>query len=260
MFSLCVLLLSTLPQTDSKIVISNIRPTLVSLGPTRPDNNYLPGDVLHVAFDAAGFKLDAEGRYCFSAKLQVEDGSGKLIGSEDYGNSPLRLGVLAGGKSRLAFRLPIPLDQPAGTYKAKLILGDVIGKGTATVEQVYRVTPPGFGLIRLQTGRSAFGQAETPCTGVVGEVLHLGMQAVGVGKLKENLGTLDITLEVKDASGKTLGKPQLNSFAEINVSEPLQLRFELPLDQAGKYQMVLKATDKASSRSATLTVPIVVTD
>lgn len=47
---------------------------LVDLVPTRPDTIYLPGDVVHVTFDVAGFKLDAEGRYRFSAKLQVRTG------------------------------------------------------------------------------------------------------------------------------------------------------------------------------------------
>lgn len=260
MLSLCLLCLTFVPQVDGKLVVSNVRPTLVDLGPTRPDNNYLPGDLVHVTFDVAGFKLDEEGRYRFSAKLQVEDGAGKLMGSEDYGSSPARLGVLGNGKSRFSFRLPIPVDQPAGSYKAKLILTDVNSKATATVEQPYRVTSPGFGLIRLQTGRGPFGQSETPCTGNVGEVLHLGMQAVGLGKLKENLGTLDITLEVKDASGKVLGKSQVNQFTDINVNEPLQLRFELPLDQAGKYQLVFKATDKANAKSATLIVPVQVVE
>lgn len=260
MFSFYLLVLTFVPQVDGKLVVSNVRPTLVDLGPTRPDNSYLPGDVVHVTFDVAGFKLDPEGRYRFSAKLQVEDAAGKLIGSEDYGSSPSRLGVIGNGKSRFAFRLPIPVDQAAGNYKAKLVISDVNSKAAATVEQPYRVTSPGFGLIRLQTGRGPFGQSETPCTGNVGEVLHLGMQAVGMGKLKENIGTLDITLEVKDATGKTLGKPQINHFPDINVNEPLQLRFELPLDQAGKYQLVFKATDKASTRSTTLTIPLQVVE
>ncbi len=260
MFSLCLLCLTFVPQVDGKLVISNIRATLVDLGPTRPDTNYLPGDVVHVTFDAAGFKLDEEGRYRFSAKLQVEDGAGKLMGSEDYGSSPSRLGVIGNGKSRFAFRLPIPVEQAAGNYKAKLVLSDVNSKAIVTVEQSYRVMAPGFGLIRLQTGRGPFGQSETPCTGNVGEVLHLGMQAVGLGKLKDNLGSLDITLEVKDAMGKSLGKPQVNNFPDINVNEPLQLRFELPLDQAGKYQVVFKGVDKASSKSTTLTVPLQVVE
>ena len=43
---------------------------------------------MHVTFDVAGFTLDAEGLYRYSAKLTVEDGAGKVIGMEDYGNGP----------------------------------------------------------------------------------------------------------------------------------------------------------------------------
>lgn len=259
MLTLCMLVLGSLPQGNAALTITKVRPTLVDLGPTRSDANYLPGDIVHVTFDVAGMKLDDEGRYRHAAKLTVEDAAGKLVGTEDYGSSPARLGVLGGGKTRFAFRLLIPADQPAGNYKAKLVLDDLVGKKSATLEQPYRVLSPGFGLIRLQTGRGPFGQTETPASGVVGEVLAVGMQAVGLSKGKDNLGSLEITQEVHDASGKLLGKPQVNSFPGISTDEPLQLRFELPLDQAGKYQLILKAVDKNNpARSTTLTLPVTV--
>lgn len=147
---------------------------------------------------------------------------------------------------------------PQATARAKFVLGDANSKATASVTALSSGYTR-FWFDSTADGRGPFGQSETPCTGNVGEVLHLGLQAVGLGKLKDNQGTLDITLEVKDASGKTLGKPQLNTFPDINVTEPLQLRFELPLDQAGKYQLVFKATDKASAKS-TLTVPLQVVE
>lgn len=260
MMPLVCLLLVSLPQTDGKLTVSKVRPTLVDLGPVRSDASYLPGDIMHVTFDVAGFKLDEEGRYRFSAKLMVEDSAGKLIASEDYGSSPARLGVLAGGSSRFAFRLLIPTDQAAGNYKAKLVLGDVTGKSSVTVEQPYKVLPAGFGLVKLQTGRGPLGQSETPCTGCVGEVLYLGLQAVGLAKGKEGLGSMEITLEVQDSQGKLLGKPQTSAFTDLSTNEPLALRFELPLDKAGKYQLQFKAVDKVTGRSASLLVPITVTE
>lgn len=261
MFTLCLLVLAALPQGSATLSISKVRPTLVDLGPTRNDTNYMQGDVMHVTFDVAGMALDEEGRYRYAAKLTLEDSAGKAIANEDYGTSPARLGVLAGGKSRFAFRVPILIDQPPGTYKAKLVFEDVVGKKTVNLEQAYRVLPAGFGLIRLYTGRGPLGQTETPASGVVGEVLFLGMQAVGLSKGKDNLGTLEVTVEMRDATGKVLGKPQTSTFPDIIVNEPLQLRFELPLDQAGKYQMVIKAVDKNStSRNTTLTVPVTVSE
>lgn len=260
MWSVVCLLLCGLPQTDGKLVVSKVRPTLVDLGPIRSDASYLPGDVMHVTFDVAGFKLDEEGRYRFSAKLMLEDSTGKLIGSEDYGMSPARLGVMAGGSSRFAFRLAIPLDQAAGNYKAKLVLGDMVAKTNVTVEQAYKVLPAGFGLIRLQTGRGPLGQSETPCTGCVGEVMSMSLNAVGLSKGKDGNGSLEITLEVQDSQGKTLGKQQTSAFTDVSTNEPLQLRFDLPLDKAGKYQVVFKAVDKHSARTASLTVPVAVTE
>lgn len=260
MTAMLALLLVCVPQGESKLMVNKVRPTLVDLGPTRPDAAYLPGDVMHVTFDVAGFKLDEEGRYRYSARLTVEDSAGKTIGTEDYGTGPARLGVLAGGKSRFAFRVAIPADQPAGNYKARLVLGDVIGKSSVTVEQSYKVLPAGLGLIRLQAGRGPFGQAETPCNGTVGEVLYVGLQAVGLLKGKDSVGVLDVTVEVQDSQGKTLGKPQVNSFTDINTNEPLQLRFELPLDQAGQFKVIFKAVDKTSSKSTLLTVPVTVSE
>ncbi len=258
MMAILALLLIQTPAADSKLTVTKVRPTLVDLGPTRPDANYMPGDVMHVTFDVAGFTLDADGLYRYSAKLTVEDGAGKVIGMEDYGNGPARLGALAGGKSRFSFQLPIPADQATGSYKAKLVMTDVIGKGTATLEQAYKVVSPGLGLIRLQSGRGPFGRAPTPCSGNVGEVLSFGFQLVGVSKGKDNKGVVDLTVEIQDSQGKTLGKPQVSAFTDINTNEPMPLQFEVPLDQAGQYKVIFKATDKTSNRTTTLTVPITV--
>jgi hypothetical protein len=205
-------------------------------------------------------KLDGEERYRVAAKLVVEDTTGKMIATEDYGAIPPRMGILAGGKTRFAFRYLVPNELAAGSYKAKLFLTDVVGKQETTIEQPFKVSPPGFGLIRFQAGRGPFGQAETPCTGAVGEVLYLRIAAVGLSKGKEGQGSLDVTMEVQDAQGKTIGKPQTTAFPSVNANEPLLLQFELPLDQAGKYKVTLKATDKPSNRSATMTVPVTVVE
>jgi len=245
---------------DAKPVIGNVHTSVGALGAARGDINYLPGDIVHVTFDVSGLKLDGEERYRVGAKLVVEDTTGKTIATEDYGAIPPRLGILAGGKTRFAFRYLIPNDLAAGSYKAKLLLTDVIGKQEASVEQAFKVSPPGFGLIRFQAGRGPFGQAETPCTGAVGEVLYLRIAAVGLSKGKEGQGSLDVTMEVQDAQGKPIGKPQTTPFPSVNANEPLLLQFELPLDQAGKYKVTLKATDKPSNRSATMTVPVTVVE
>jgi len=129
-----------------------------------------------------------------------------------------------------------------------------------TTAQAYKVLPAGFGLIRLQTGRGPLGQSETPCTGCVGEVMSMSLNAVGISKGKDGNGSLEITLEVQDSQGKTLGKPQTSAFTDVSTNEPLQLRFDLPLDKAGKYQVVLKAVDKHNGRTSSLTVPVAVTE
>jgi len=258
MMALLALLLLQAPAGESKLTVTKIRPTLVDLGPVRPDANYMPGDVMHVTFDVAGFSLDADGLYKYSAKLSVEDSAGKVIGAEDYGNGPARLGVLGNGKSRFSFQLPIPADQTPGNYKAKLVMGDANAKGTVTIEQAYKVVSPAFGFIRLQTGRGPFGRSPTPCSGNVGEALAFGFQLVGISKGKDNNGNVELTVEVHDNLGKTLGKPQVSSFTNLNANEPLPLTFEIPLDQAGQFKVVFKAVDKSNSRSTTMTVPITV--
>lgn len=247
---------------DGRLAVSNVRPTLCPLGPPRADNTYLPTDVVHVTFNVSGLKLDNDGRYRVAARLVIEDAAGKAVGGEDYGATPARLGVLAGGQSRFAFHYLVPPDAPPGSYKAKLQLTDVIANQTTTVEQAFKVSAPGFGLVRFVAGRGPLGQAETPCLGAVGEVLFLGTTAIGLGKGKEGTGNLEVRVEVQDAQGKVLGKPQTSEFKDVNAAEPILLKFELPLDQAGKYQVVLRATDKASSptRTATLTVPVTVVE
>lgn len=260
MMAVLALLMLQAPAGESKLIVTKVRPTLVDLGPTRPDASYLSGDVMHVTFDVAGFSLDTDGLYKYSAKLSIEDGAGKVIGMEDYGNGPARLGVLGNGKSRFSFQVPIPVDQAPGNYKAKLVMGDANAKGTVTIEQAYKVVSPAFGFIRLQTGRGPFGRSPTPCSGNVGEVLAFGFQLVGISRGKDNNGNVEMTVEVQDIQGKVLGKPQVSSFTNINTNEPFPLTFEIPLDQAGQYKVVFKALDKSNNRSTTMTVPFTVVE
>lgn len=281
-----VLLLSLplfMPQTggqptSGRLAVSNIRPTLCPLGPPRADTTYLPTDVVHVTFDVSGLMLDAESRYRVTARLVVEDAAGKAVAAEDYGATPSRFGVLAGGRTRFAFHYVIPPDMPAGNYKAKLELTDLIARQDqmkskmiqptpdparqATVEQAFKVAAPSFGLVRFVAGRGPFGQVETPCVGTVGEVLFLGATAIGLGKGREGLGHVEVRLEVQDATGRTLGKPQTSEFKDVSTAEPLLLKFELPLDQAGRFQVIFHSTDRASSppRTATLKVPVTIVE
>jgi hypothetical protein len=249
-------------QGVNALTVSATRATICPLGPTRPDTNYLPGDIVHVTFNVSGLKLDNDGRYRVAARLVVEDAAGKAVATEDYGTTPARLGALAGGKTRFAFRYLVLPNAPAGAYKAKLQLTDALANQTATIEQSFKVIAPTFGLIRFTAGRGPFGQAETPCTGAVGEVLFMGALAVGLSKGKEGQGNVEVRLEVQDAQGKPLGKPQVTELNTVNTNEPLLLKFELPLDQGGKYQVVWRVIDKAATppRSATLTVPVTVVE
>src|SRR5262249_32936881 len=141
--SLALLLFWYTPQVEQKPTVTNVRPTIGALGPQRSDTNYLPGDVVHVTFDVAGLKLDDQGRYRVAPQLVIEDPAGKAIASEDYGSTPGRLGVLAGGRTRFAFRFPIPTDLASGTYKAKLQLADANSSQKTTIDQSFKVLPPG---------------------------------------------------------------------------------------------------------------------
>jgi hypothetical protein len=89
--------------------------------------------------------------------------------------------------------------------------------------------------------------------------LWISFGAVGFGRDAKDQPNLTATLRVLDDAGKpTTGKPLVG---EVKADIPkavkvLPMQFALHLNRAGKYTVEVKADDKLTGKSATLSFPI----
>src|SRR4051794_9153804 len=70
--------LSLIPAQGG-LTVGNDHLALGYFGPPRKDANYLPGDVIYLAFDANNVKTNAAGKASCGVTLELFDGAGKSI-------------------------------------------------------------------------------------------------------------------------------------------------------------------------------------
>jgi hypothetical protein len=246
------------PGQADKLALTHGRNTYGVLGATRPDNKLLPGDTLVFSYDIEGVKADATGKILYSVAMEVTDGAGKAIFTQTP--KDLEAYVPLGGNSLPAYASArVGLDQPAGKYTVKVTVTDRSTKASGSISAAYEVLEKGFGIVNLKTSADAEGNVAVPFPGE-GQSLWINFATVGFGRDKDQ-PNLSVTMRVLDESGKpTLEKPFTG---EINKDVPknaqaVPMQFMLDLNRAGKFTVELKATDKTSGKTATVTLPLTV--
>ncbi len=250
--------------TASNLVLSNVRATQGLFGPARESFDLLPGDTLFVSFDINGLQMDKAGRYVYTASLQVEDSSGKVVFADAQTTGPLG-NVQSSLKVRHHFQIATGLDQPPGSYKLKVSVVDLNVKGQpglsqeATTTRNFTVLKPDFGLVRTQLTSDVYGRMPSPNVAVAGQTLYCNVVATGF-QLDRAAKEAALTFEMNllDAKGQPMMKqPVVAEFRNIpSETRYLPLRFDLPLHQGGSYKVQIKAVDEVSKKTAMLTLPV----
>jgi hypothetical protein len=252
--------LSAAPHDASALALSNVRATYGPYGIARGDNKLLPGDHLYLSFEIDGITLDGNGKALYSMATEVSDSKNKVLFKQD----PRELeavGTLGGATLPAYVQIDTPLTQPAGDYTVKVTVTDRANKKTQTLSQVFQVQPASFGIARLTTttdpearfARSVFG---------IGDTLWLNYSLVGFSRDKTS-SQPDLTVECRvldDKGQPTMAKPfegAINKDLPSN-SPGAPVQFQLSLNRTGKFTVELKATDKLTKKTATLTFPITV--
>jgi hypothetical protein len=257
--ALCVVALALAPGQAGKLELSNIRGTYGLLGPARPDLRILPGEVLQVAFDIAGLTPDNVGRLRFAAKLSVKDAKGESVFQEDLGELPVVLNVLGGGKVPHAVIVNTGLKQAPGQYQLQVTVTDLNGKKEGNFSRDFTILPLEFGLVRFQLCYDRFGQLPAPGVAAVGQTLYVNAVAVGYKfDMKDEQASLSVEMSIRDEQDKPVSdKPLTGEFKNIANDTPfLPFRFDLPVHRAGRFRLVLKATDNVAKKTTTFTVPL----
>jgi hypothetical protein len=258
------LLLSCTPAQAGKLEVTNVRATHGVLGAPRTDAKILPGDILHLAFDIGGLQSDAQGRMRFGVTIELFDAKDKSVFKQDLGEVD-QVNVFGAGRTRYAVRVATGVDKPEpGTYRLKVIVTDVFAKRETSFTHPFTILPPDFGLVRFQLTYDPWAQVPAPPAGVVGQILYVNAVAVGMRRdpKNDNQSALFVEMTVLDEQNKpTLAKPLTGNFTNIPGDvTALPFRFDLPIQRAGRYTLVLTATDQLSKKKVTLHIPLTVTD
>src|SRR5262245_32591593 len=245
-------LTTVLNVAPAQLELKNVRTTYGILGPERKDDEFLPGDVVVVAFDIEGLKVKDDGRVQYAMGMELTK---KGKGKPEYKYEPGDLEAInsLGGSTLPAFvRSVIGTDTAPGEYVLKVTIRDRQVKGSEKVlERTFKVKKPELGFVRVRL-LSHRGDP-VPNVAVAGQRVDLNCMLVGFESGKDKLPNITFEMQVLDAAGKpVVTKPFKGDIKEDVSKTPGQMEFvpiPLELNRPGKYKVVLKATDNISKKN-----------
>jgi hypothetical protein len=252
--------LNTLPAQTGKLELKNPRPTYGILGQTRPNSDFLQGDVFVLSFDIDNLTVKENGQVLYSMGMEVVNKDGK----PQLKNEPRDLEITnaLGGNRVPAFALvDIGTDTPAGDYTVKVTVTDRAAKQTATLTKGFKVLPSDFGIVRLNLSYEN-GQPAPP-VGVPGQRFWLNFAVVGFGLDAKKQPNIGVELRILDERGQpTLKQPFTGDIKEVDErnKKVIPLNFILDPDRTGKFKLELTATDRISKKSTKQTLDFTVVE
>jgi len=151
-FVIALVLLGLGAGPAAALDVKDIRSTYGPFGGARPGNNFLPGDVLWLAFQIDDLAMEADtGLVKYKVKIEVTDSKDKIIFSRDTPNQR----HLSLGKGQISERAQVVIgtEQAPGKYTVRLTVTDQGGgkeKGggpSKSFTHDFEILAPDFGLI-----------------------------------------------------------------------------------------------------------------
>ena len=147
-----------------------------------------------------------------------------------------------------------------GTYTCKVTVTDRVSKASQTLTKTFEVLPKGFGLVGLFTSVDDMGSLPAPPVGVTGQNIWIQFLLVGFGRDKASKKP-NATVEMRildEARKPTLPNPEVYVVNNTNDEKDTAVPFRVPLpfNREGSFTVELKATDKTSNKTATVTFPV----
>ncbi len=243
----------TAPAQTGELKLTNKRSTIGILGPKREDNKVLPGDLLVVAFDIENLTVKKDGRIFYAMGMELtKKGKAKA----EFKRDPQDLEAMnnLGGSTLPTFAMTlVGTDTSPGTYVLKVTVKDRGTKPvkTVTLEEEFEVLPAKLGLVQVKMTNTG-GEPAAPL-GVPGQTLWLHYTLVGYEMTKANPPNPNVTVELqildKETGKPTVDKP-FGGIIEKGSREFLLFNpTPIQLNRAGKFTIVLKATDNIAKKS-----------
>jgi hypothetical protein len=241
-----------------QLALTNLRTTHGPLGPTRPDNRILPGDLVCLSFDIEGFQTNSTGKVLYGVGMEVADSKGDVL----FKKAPSQHELPSPGSGRsipACAKIEVGLNQPPGKYGLKVTIVDRTAGTTTSVTRPYEILPLEFGIVRVSLASDREGKASAAGFSQ-GRPGWINFTVVGFGRDNvKGQPHLAATMRVLDEDGRPVfSKP---SSGVINQNVPVQvgavpMQFQLVLAQMGRFTVELHVTDEITGHKTTVTFPI----
>jgi hypothetical protein len=249
------------PAQPAGLQLSNVRMTIGELGPARPDNKVLPGDILFVGFDIDGITVDPNGQAKYSMAMEVLDKAGKPI----FKQNPRDLDdfvPLRGNKLPARAFVTVGLDQEAGEYTCKVTVTDSASKASNSLTTKFQVLKRDFGVVSVYTSYDGGGAISAPTTGFVGQSLFIQFAVASFQRdPKTKQPNVELEYNVLDEKGQPLlAQPKKHTVDSGVEADKGAFPFGFPLfmNRPGKFTARIIARDKVANKESKYELPVTV--
>ncbi|MGH7223076.1 MAG: hypothetical protein ACRELF_07605, partial [Gemmataceae bacterium] len=240
--------LSWTPAQAGQLELKNARVTYGILGQERKDTNYLPGDLVVLAFDIEGLKVAPDGLAKYSMSVKLYDHKQKKVVFEKVPQQMEVVNTLGGSRVPTFALTNIGTDTAAGKYTMTVEVND--GKVSKKLERDFEVKKSEFGIVRPgfvynKLNEEQVGPTTTiaPPLAVPGQNLMLHFAVVGFALAGDkNDPNVKVEMKVVDEAGKPVLEKAFSGRATKIDDEAKQLRvipFEVPIQvtRIGKFKV-----------------------
>jgi len=254
-----IVVLSLFPVSAHALELKNPRAVYGLFGPERPDNKFLPGDVLHLTFDIADIQMDPKTNMAkYHIAIDGYDSKGGLTFNRNRTNEDAL--SLGGNQLPGLAEVLIGTDQPPGKYTLKVTVKDMLSKSSKDFTYAFEVLPETFGFVRLFA----------PVAGLTGYTYKANFAVTSMARDEKKKPNVEIRMRVLDEAGKPV---KANPFtmvipkdlpdellSKVETLPFLELEFPLFLNRPGHFTIEMEGIDNISKKTATLRFPLTVVD
>ena len=250
--------LSVVPGQSGQLSVSDVRTTHGPLGPARPNERILPGDLVCLSFDVKGFQANSAGKVHYGLGLEATNSKGEMV----FKNAPSDLELASptsGQPVPVCAKVEVGLAAPPGKYDLKVTVVDRTAGTTTSVSRGYEILPLEFGIVRVSLTNDHEGK-NSAAVFSAGRPGWINFTAVGFGRDKvRGQPRVTATLRVLNQDGHSVfSKPFSGSISHdvpaAVAAVPMQ--YQLVLAQTGHFTVELQATDEITGRKTAISFPI----
>ena len=258
---LATLALAPAQQPTGGLEMKNVRLTVGELGPPRPSNKLLPGDLLFISYDIEGLSIEPDGTAKYTMAMEVLDAAGKPIIKQDP-RELLDFVPLRGNRVPARAFVTIGLDQAAGACSCKITVTDPKTKAANSLTTKFEVLKRDFGIVAVYTTHDERAEYVAPTTGVVGQTIFVQFSVASFMRdPKTKQPNVEFEFNVLDDKGQpTLLKPgkHVQNAGVPEDKGAFAMRFPLFMSRPGKFTVRVTATDTVAKKTSTYELPVTI--